>query len=67
MPTWITREQVREMVTRGAQLVDVLSAEDHAESHLPGALNIPLRDLGRVAPARLRRDRPVITYCHDLE
>jgi rhodanese-related sulfurtransferase len=66
MPTEIDRKQVQELVARGAQLVEVLPANEYAEGHLPGAINIPLKDLATGA-AQLRRDRPVITYCHDFQ
>ncbi len=43
MPTAITRDEVRALLARGAQLVDVLPAEEYAEQHVPGAISIPLR------------------------
>ncbi|MBA2567614.1 MAG: rhodanese-like domain-containing protein [Thermoleophilaceae bacterium] len=49
----------------GAQLVEVLPAEEYEEEHLPGAINIPLKELDRESVTRLRRDAPVIVYCHD--
>lgn len=67
MPVVIDRERVRELVARGAQLVEVLPSDEYAEEHLPGAISIPLKDLDEAGAAQLRRDRPVITYCHDLE
>ncbi len=66
MPKTIFRGGVRELLKEGgAQLVDVLPSEEYAESHLPGAINIPLKELNRETTARLRRDEPVIVYCHD--
>jgi rhodanese-related sulfurtransferase len=49
----------------GAQLVDVLPQEEYGQSHLPGAINIPLKELNRETAEQLRRDKPVIAYCHD--
>jgi rhodanese-related sulfurtransferase len=63
----ITRDEVRALLLREAQLVDVLPAEEYAEEHLPGAISIPLKDLDDETSARLRRDRAVIVYCHDLQ
>lgn len=37
------------------------------EEHLPGAINIPLKELDRETTGRLRRDAPVIIYCHDYQ
>ncbi|MEO6795591.1 MAG: rhodanese-like domain-containing protein [Candidatus Dormibacter sp.] len=58
--------ELKTQLARGAQLVDVMPAEDFAEDHLPGAINIPLRDLNAGTAATLRRDRPVIAYCDDF-
>ncbi len=52
-------------LAQGAQLVDVLPAEDYEADHLPGAINIPVRDLNATTAARLRKDRAVIVYCYD--
>ncbi len=65
MPTTIFRDGVRKLLEEGAQLVDVLPSEEYAESHLPGAINIPLKELNRETAEQLRRDKPVIAYCHD--
>ena len=65
MPTTIFRDGVRKLLEEGAQLVDVLPPEEYGESHLPGAINIPLKELDRETTAGLRHDAPVIAYCHD--
>jgi rhodanese-related sulfurtransferase len=67
MPTEIDRHRVRELVERGAQLVDVLPAEIYDDEHLPGAINLPLDRLDAEAHQALRRDAPIITYCHDYQ
>ena len=58
---------VGKLVAGGAQLVEVLPAEEYAEEHLPGAINIPLKELDAARVAQLRRDQPVIVYCHDYQ
>ena len=63
----IGREEVLRLVAAGAQVVDVLPDEEYAEEHLRGALHIPLGELGRRARHELRRDRPVVVYCFDLQ
>jgi len=65
MPQSIGRDRVKELLGEGAQLVEVLPAEEYADEHLPGAVNIPLWRLDRHALDRLDRTRPVIVYCHD--
>jgi rhodanese-related sulfurtransferase len=64
MPTGIGRDQVRRMASEGAQLVEVLPAEEYEWAHLPGAINLPLKDLG-TGTGPLRRSEPVIVYCND--
>ncbi len=66
MPTTIFREDLQRLVREGAQLVEVLPREEYDEEHLPGALNIPLREIDRDAPRLLERDRPVVVYCWDF-
>lgn len=39
-----TPAEVRDMLARGARLVDVRPATDFAAGHIPGAISIPLRD-----------------------
>lgn len=63
MSTLIDRRQVQELVGKGAQLVEVLPAEEYAEDHLPGAVSIPLRHVDQQGVSRLDRQRPVIVYC----
>lgn len=57
---------VRRLVERGAQLVDVLPPADFETDHLPGAVNIPLKQFNASAVASLDRNRPVIVYCNDF-
>lgn len=65
MPTEIHRNDVLRLIGLGAQLVEVLPPEEYAEKHLSGAINLPLKELNAATVIRLRRDRPVIVYCHD--
>jgi rhodanese-related sulfurtransferase len=67
MPAIIDRAGVQRLMREGAQVVDVLPSEEFAEEHLPGAINIPLKELDEGSAARLRKDRPVVVYCHDLQ
>jgi rhodanese-related sulfurtransferase len=65
MPTHIERERLAELLKTGAQLVEVLPADEYEEEHLPGAINIPLKEIDRQATDRLKRNAPVIVYCWD--
>jgi rhodanese-related sulfurtransferase len=52
----IDHAALRRLLDDGAQLVEVLPAEEYAEEHLPAAINIPLKALDA---ATARRPRPV--------
>ena len=67
MPTAVDRDEVRRLLDEGAQLVEVLPAEEYAEEHLPGSVNIPLKELDRETTGLLDRGRPVIAYCYDYQ
>ena len=67
MPKDINRDDVQRLVAQGAQLVEVLPADEYDEAHLPGAINIPLKKLDAQSVKTLDPTRPVITYCHDFQ
>ena len=48
--------------TGGAYLVDVREPSEYAEGHIPGAVNIPIRDLAANLGA-IPLDAPVFVYC----
>jgi rhodanese-related sulfurtransferase len=47
------------------QLVEVLPAEEFDEHRLPGAINIPLKELTEARTADLDRTKAVVVYCWD--
>jgi rhodanese-related sulfurtransferase len=61
----VTRVQVQELIEAGAQLVEVLPVREYDDEHLPGAINIPLKQLTAEAAARLDLGKPVVVYCWD--
>lgn len=61
----IDREGVRRLMEEGAQIVDVLPAQEYGEDHLPGAINLPLRKIEADARRVLDPSRPVVVYCWD--
>jgi len=67
MPRVIDRDDVQRLMDHGAQLIDVLPKKEYAESHLPGAINIPLQSLNDKTVAQLRKDSSVILYCYDYQ
>ena len=62
MPTPIDRERVQQLLSEGAQLVEVLPNDDYEDEHLPGAINIRLKELDADAVRQLESDllRPVV-------
>ena len=58
---------VQRLLAEDAQLVEVLAAAEYADEHLPGALNIPLKELAERAPHELDPARPVVVYCYDYQ
>jgi len=66
MPREIGREELQRLVASGAQLVEVLPAEEYAEDHLPGAISIPLRHIDAEGTKELDSSRAVIVYCWDV-
>jgi rhodanese-related sulfurtransferase len=64
VPKFVDREEVQRLISQGAQVVDVLPAEEFEEDHLPGAVNLPLRKIEN-ARNLLDPNRPVVVYCWD--
>ena len=59
----ISRDTLLERLHGGSvTLLDVRPADEFAQGHLPGAINIPLAELD-AALARLPKDTAVIAYC----
>jgi rhodanese-related sulfurtransferase len=65
MPTGIDLAQVQQLLEDGARLLEVLPAAEYTDEHLPGAVNIPLKQLDATTAARLDPARPVVVYCWD--
>jgi rhodanese-related sulfurtransferase len=57
--------RLRELLDDGAQLVEVLPEQEYGELHLPGAINIPLKQLDADSVAELDRTKAVVVYCWD--
>jgi rhodanese-related sulfurtransferase len=67
MPQEIDIDQIRPLLDKGAQLVEVLPPAEFDEEHLPGAINVPLKQMTEEATASLDKDRPIIVYCWDYQ
>lgn len=53
------------LLRQGAQILDLRTAEEFACGHAPGAINVPLQHIDRLA-ARLDK-RKAIVICHRLD
>jgi len=64
MPKPAAIAELDRLLAQGSQLVEVLPHDEYEWAHLPGAKNIPLKELeGHVE--ELDRAAPIIVYCHD--
>ena len=67
MPSQVfTVADLKRLLQQGAQLVDVLDPDDFQHSHLPGAINIPLKNVNAASTTGLDKNRPIIVYCNDF-
>ena len=57
--------RLRELLADGAQLVEVLPEAEYAEAHLPGAINIPLKQLDQDSTAKMDSTNAIVVYCWD--
>jgi rhodanese-related sulfurtransferase len=65
MPTSIEVDQLQQLLADGAQLVEVLPEAEYQDEHLPGAQNIPLKQLDATTTAQLDKGAPLVVYCWD--
>jgi rhodanese-related sulfurtransferase len=63
----ISREELKEKIDRGDEfaLVDTLAEQFYRHSHLPGAINLPLEEIGRAEEALPDKDAEIVVYCMD--
>jgi rhodanese-related sulfurtransferase len=63
--TRIELADLQRLIDHDAQLVEVLPADEYEEAHLPGAINIPLKQLDQASTTALDRRRAIVVYCYD--
>ena len=61
----ITADEAKTMMDAGnVTIVDVRTAQEYADGHIPGGINIPLESIGSDNPAELTdTDADLIVYC----
>jgi len=52
----------KELLAKGAQIVDVRTRGEYASGHIKGSINIPLNELSTQIK-KLKKDAPLITCC----
>jgi rhodanese-related sulfurtransferase len=65
-PASITPDELRGRIDRGdpPAVLDVRSAEEFVEGHVPGAINVPFwRVLATGLPGGVARTEPLVVYC----
>ncbi|MGE0066097.1 MAG: rhodanese-like domain-containing protein [Solirubrobacterales bacterium] len=61
-PREVSREQARQLIEDGAQLIDVRADHEWEVGRIAGASHLPLGELAERA-GEIDRDRPVVVYC----
>ncbi|MCL1093144.1 rhodanese-like domain-containing protein [Shewanella kaireitica] len=57
-------EQAWQKIDAGALVVDVRTAEEFEQGHLPNAINIPFEQITTVfADRKIAKDKSVVVYC----
>jgi rhodanese-related sulfurtransferase len=69
MPKKIDREELKRKIDSGEGfvLIEVLGKKAYEKSHIKGAVNVPLKDIGHVAKERYDTETEIVVYCADME
>lgn len=60
----ITTEQLKEKLDKNdIVLIEVLDEEQFKQSHIRGAINIPLKKIGTEAKQRFDSEQEIVVYC----
>lgn len=64
----IKKEQLKEWLDKDqVHLIEVLSEEQYDEMHIKGAINIPLKRIGKEAREKFDKGDTIVVYCSDHE
>ena len=59
----INFDELKDMVAKGAILIDVRSPQEYNEGHLPGAINIPEYEIRRIKNEMSKLNQQIVVYC----
>lgn len=60
----INQGVIKYKAAQGAILLDVRTAQEYQQGHIPGSKNIPLQALDKIISMADRKDTPLYVYCH---
>jgi rhodanese-related sulfurtransferase len=61
-PHEVSREELKQLLDEGAQLVDVRAEHEWEAGRIAGAKHLPLAELAE-RTGEIEKDRPVVLYC----
>jgi rhodanese-related sulfurtransferase len=63
--TFITLEELLEMLENKVdfKLVEVLTKEEFNKGHIPGAINLPIDEIEKLAKQKLKKMEIIVVYC----
>ena len=53
---------LKELISKGAQIIDVRTKEEYQHGHIKGSVNIPLQGLSNNI-SKIKKNKPIITCC----
>ena len=53
---------LKELINKGAQIIDVRTKEEYQHGHIKGSVNIPLQGLSNNI-SKIKKNKPIITCC----
>lgn len=57
------RQEVMEMLTKGAVVLDVRTAAEYRSGHVPGSVHIPLDQIGGAMERLRKMQKPIVACC----
>ena len=65
--SWLRSKDIDKCIAdaeaQGIKIVDVREADEYAQGHIPGAVNVPLNNLGRITKAAPDKTDTLYVYC----
>jgi rhodanese-related sulfurtransferase len=64
----IKRDELKQKLdNKEVILIEVLNREKYEKSHIKGAINIPLEEIGAESKERFNKNDQIVVYCSDHE